>query len=306
VSSQTTAESVRNFGGVAGPTVSLVYFVGLYLFLLVVARTARRVPHLERVMYLVGVVGSVTLNVVFAEGPSPEPWSTGDAVANAAASLTYIVITSLFAATVGARDELLTSLHNEVKTEELRGRAMQRETVLAVDTIARELHGRVQSQLVVCAAELERASVAGDHEAALRAVSEAASALDSATKPSQPTLVDVVRAWESILNVQIDVPESLVSVLSRPDVVAVVEEGLANAYRHGNASETHISLRMMPDCLRIVVTDDGRGITRDSEGFGSRLLRQLSNDRTHLASGPEGTVLTVDLPIAHAGDAPRS
>lgn len=298
VSSQTTAESVRNFGGAAAPLVSLLYFAGLYLLLVLIDRTARRFPRWGRPVYLVGVLGSLALNVGFAEGLSPDPVSMGDVAANVLFSITYIAITSLFDAVRQAREGLLESLASEVDAEEVRSRALQRETAAVVDSLARELHGRVQTQLVVCAAELERAAEAGDHPAVMVALAQAASALESATHPQRLILTDVVAAWSAVMTVMLDVESVPAGAKQRDDVVAVVEEGLANAYRHGGASTVSVSLRLLSDSLRVVMVDDGAGVGEVVPGLGSQLMRRLSADRTTLESRSEGTVLTVDLPLS--------
>lgn len=298
VSSQTTAESVRNFGGATGPFVSLLYFAGLYLFLVLIDRSARRFPRWGRPIYLFGVLGSLTLNVGFAEGFSPDPLSMGDVVANVLFSITNIAITSLFDAVRQAREGLLESLAREADAEDVRSRALQRETAAVVDSLARELHGRVQTQLVVCAAELERAAVAGDRPAVMVALAQAASALESATHPQRLTLTDVVAAWSAVMTVMMDVESVPSSVLQRDDVVAVVEEGLANAFRHGGATTVSVSLRLLPDGLRVVIIDDGTGVGEVVPGLGSQLIQRLSGDRAALESRSEGTVLTVDLPLS--------
>lgn len=295
VSFQTTAESVRNFGGLVGPAASLLYFLALYLLLVLVDRSGRRYPRWDRIIYAAGVIATLTLNVWFAEGLSPEPVNTGDAAANVVLSLSYIFITSLFDATRQARAGLIDSLTREVDAEELRARALQSEMAGIVDSLARELHGRVQTRLVVCAAELERAARIGDHEAVTMALGNAALALESATRPQEHTLPDVVRAWTTLLDVRLDPCDAPPDALGRADVIAVVEEGLANAYRHGGAQATTITMRCLPDALRVVIVDDGSGIASHAPGMGTDMMRRVSRDRITLERLPVGTRLTVDL-----------
>ena len=296
VSFQTTAESVRNFGGVAGPLASLVYFAALYLFLIGVDRAGRRLPRWNRLIYVAGVIGSLASNLWFAEGLSPEPVNTGDAIANVVVSLVYIVVTSLFDAVRQARAGLISSLAQEVNDEEVRARALQVEMATIVDSLARELHGRVQTQLVVCAAELERAARVGDHEAVTMALSHAASALESASRHRQTALSDLVHAWTPLLTISMESPGVPASSLARADVLTVVEEGIANAYRHGHADHVTIVLTQQPDALRISITDDGVGIVEDATGLGTQMLRRLSQGRMSLENHAHGAVLTVDLP----------
>lgn len=296
VSFQTTAESVRNFGGVAGPLASLLYFGALCLFLIGVDRAGKKLPRWSRLIYVTGVIGSLASNLWFAEGLSPEAANPGDVIANVVVSLVYILVTSLFDAVRQARAGLISSLTQEVNDEEVRARALQIEMATIVDSLSRELHGRVQTQLVVCAAELERASRVGDHDAVAMALSQAASALESATQPRQVALSDLVRAWIPLLSVHVESLGVPSASLARADVLAVVEEGLANAYRHGQARHVSVTLTQLPQALRVIVADDGVGIVDDATGLGSRLLSGLSQGRMSLQNQAQGTVLTVDLP----------
>lgn len=296
VSSQTTAESVRNFGGTFGPLLSLLYFAGLYLLLLLVDASGRRHPTWRRGLYLGAVVATLLLNLWFAEGLSGASIDLGTVLANVLLSITYIAIPSIFDALQQARANIIDSLAHEIDSEDLRARAEAVDLSMAVDALARELHGRVQTQLVVCAAELDRAAQAGDHEAVTRTLQVAASVLQSATEPRESSLDTVVRAWDSFLEVSTSFSGVAPEQLSRPDVILVIEEALANAYRHGQAGAAQITVQSLPGSLRVIVTDDGTGFSQAQEGLGSRLMRRLSGDRMELEHGPMGTALTVDLP----------
>lgn len=297
VSAQSSAETVRNFGGTLGPVVGLAFLACLYAFLVVIDRAGRRFPRGRRAIYVAGVVATVAANVWFAEGLSRDPVDPGDVLAVAFVSLVYIAVTSLYDALRQARAGLLESLLREVDADEFRTRAIAREMAAALDGMAQELHGRVQTQLVVCAAELDRASEAGDHEAVTRTLTVAASALESATHPRESTLHEVIGAWSSVMDVQADVSGLAGSDLSRVDIVAVVEEGLANAYRHGDAAHADVTISRLADSVRIVIVDDGCGFTDADAGFGTELLRRLSEDRTTLEAESTGTRLTVHLPL---------
>lgn len=301
VSAQTSAESVRNFGGTVGPVAGLAYFACLYAFLVAIDRTGSRFPHWRRGIYLVGVVVTLVANVWFAEGLSQGSVDAGDVLAVVVVSSVYIAVTSLYDALRQARAGLLESLLREVDADELRTRAVAHEMAIALDGMAQELHGRVQTQLVVCAAELDRAAEAGDHEAVNRALTVATSVLESATQPRVATIRDVVNAWASVMEVHADLAGLGESDLVRADIMAVVEEGLANAYRHGDASHADVQITRLVEGVRIVIEDDGVGFTDASEGFGTELLRRLSDGRTALEAGPAGTRLTVHLPRENPG-----
>lgn len=301
VSAQTSAESVRNFGGTVGPIAGLAYFACLYAFLVVIDRTGSRFPRWQRGIYLVGVVVTLTANVWFAEGLSRNPVDLGDVLAVVVVSLVYIAVTSLYDALRQARAGLLESLLREVDADELRTRAIAHEMAIALDGMAQELHGRVQTQLVVCAAELDRASEDGDHEAITRTLTVAASVLEKATQPHVSTIRDVISAWTSVMDVHADLSGLGERDLQRTDIMAVVEEGLANAYRHGDAARAEVQITRSAEGVCIVIEDDGVGFTDAPEGFGTELLRRLSDGRTSLEVGPTGTRLTVNLPLENGG-----
>ncbi|MEY3733819.1 MAG: hypothetical protein RL347_1178, partial [Actinomycetota bacterium] len=215
---------------------------------------------------------------------------------NVVTSLVYIAVTSAFAATSQAREGLLEAMERDVNAEELRARALQREMADAVDDLARQLHGRVQTRLVVCAAELERAARTGDHEGVARALSEATTALEQAARPTTVSLDDVLRGWASLMDVTVDASEAPAGALGRDDVIAVVEEGLANAFRHGAASSVQISISPGAEALLVEIVDDGMGPTGDAPGLGSYVLQQLSGGKATLERRSQSTWLTVGLP----------
>jgi PAS domain S-box-containing protein len=73
--------------------------------------------------------------------------------------------------------------------------------------------------------------------------------------------------------------------LQRP-VFRIVQEALANAYRHASASQVSVELRRIGGLLHVIVTDDGRGIERNFErrqhpsrppGVGIRGIRMRLN-----------------------------
>jgi len=80
-------------------------------------------------------------------------------------------------------------------------------------------------------------------------------------------------------------------------VVRVVEEGLANAYRHGHAGSVEVSIAASADGVRIRVLDDGDGPPADIRpGLGSAVLESLAPAEWSLArTSDRRTVLDVLL-----------
>ncbi|HRQ56206.1 MAG TPA: PAS domain-containing protein [Azoarcus taiwanensis] len=94
-------------------------------------------------------------------------------------------------------------------------------------------------------------------------------------------------------------PDELVTTAYR-----LVQESVSNALRHSGCSTICVSLECQPDCLQIVVTDDGQGFDPapdGSAGFGLMAMRErvtLVGGRFSLGSVVgQGTRITAALPI---------
>lgn len=83
----------------------------------------------------------------------------------------------------------------------------------------------------------------------------------------------------------------------------IVQEGLTNALKHANASHAEVTVRYLPDELRIEVRDDGRG-GADTAGPGHGLVgvrervKIYGGDMTAGAGPDRGFVLSTRLPLA--------
>ena len=85
-------------------------------------------------------------------------------------------------------------------------------------------------------------------------------------------------------------------VRSADDVIAVVEEGLANAFRHGDATEVRVAIGPHAGSLRVEIADNGIGPSGDGAGLGSEVIREFSGGRATLERLSGTTTLVVDLP----------
>ena len=97
-------------------------------------------------------------------------------------------------------------------------------------------------------------------------------------------------------------------VTSAHDILRIVHEGIANAVRHGGASEIHVSVECLEDGARVHLRDDGRGFSFEghrtqeellAEGQGPLriLLRAGSRGgRVAIDSSTRGATVVVELP----------
>jgi signal transduction histidine kinase len=95
-------------------------------------------------------------------------------------------------------------------------------------------------------------------------------------------------------------------------LLRIIQEALANVHRHAFASQVSISLRMTADTVRLIVSDDGRGIRgtvgRADAGIatngvgipGMRARLREFGGSLKIRSGPDGTTIDASVPLGAA------
>ena len=84
-------------------------------------------------------------------------------------------------------------------------------------------------------------------------------------------------------------------------------EGLANALKHAAASRTVVRLSLTPGCLKIEVSDDGRGFDAGTvvpsglRGLSDR-IEALGGDLRVISQPASGTTLVASLPLQERRD----
>ena len=84
-------------------------------------------------------------------------------------------------------------------------------------------------------------------------------------------------------------------------VYRIVQEGITNAVRHGEASEIIVALKFAENKLQIKIMDDGIGVGEIKEGFGLRHVEErveMLGGKVHFWGVPsEGFIISAYLPI---------
>ena len=216
----------------------------------------------------------------------------------------FVVIgTTSALATQLSEAELIEALRTTVGEKEAAVIARNHELVRASRTLARYVHGTLQSRLLSSALAIEQAERDGDadaFDAALEQAREALSLPDVFASPIQDlesALEATVALWQGFVHITIEYrgaiptpdPETVL------DLCRIVEEGVTNAVRHGGASFVDIELHATDsEDIEVTITDDGSGPTGGAPGLGSTLFDIASAwSLTRGATG--GAVLTVRL-----------
>jgi len=198
-------------------------------------------------------------------------------------------------------DDVLRQLRERVSATQARTSAQEAETARIRKEVAAALHGTVQSQLLASAAGLNQPRIA---ELMTRSPQEgleaALSSIDAATSSTidiAERLERIERSWGSLMKVTITGVEHAQGTGHDKAVIRVVEEALANAYRHGHAGIVDVSIAMDGNTVMIRVIDDGDGLpTEIRPGLGSAVLESLAPGTWSLTrSSSDRTVLDVVL-----------
>ena len=197
----------------------------------------------------------------------------------------------------------------------------------AVDTAAaelrrveRDLHDGAQARLVALGMSLRAAErlFTSSPQAALELIAEARQSSSKALTELRdlvrgiypPVLADRGLA-DAVRALALDTPlrtEVDVDLPGRPDAPVEsacyfsVAEALANAVKHGGASQVQVRMRYVRGMLRIEVTDDGAGGADPAKGSGLRGLerRLAAFDGILAVSSPPGgpTLIVIEVPCA--------
>jgi signal transduction histidine kinase len=164
--------------------------------------------------------------------------------------------------------------------------------------VERDLHDGAQQALLGLGAVLTRASLEAGPRPLAASLAEARSRLadvlvdlDRLTAGLHPEALDrdgLVRALEALadgcpLEVSLDVGRDVAGLPAAVESVVwfLVAECLTNAVRHARATSVRVRLARGRDALRVTVTDDGSGGSREVDGGGLAGLR----DRVEAAGG---------------------
>jgi signal transduction histidine kinase len=95
-------------------------------------------------------------------------------------------------------------------------------------------------------------------------------------------------------------------VEQRAELYRIVQEALANVFRHAGASQASIRLTFGPGELALEIADDGGGIAADgARGRGTTHIREraasLGGSATVESAAGGGTVVRVTVPLRDDG-----
>jgi signal transduction histidine kinase len=182
---------------------------------------------------------------------------------------------------------------SEPDLEEIRS---YRELALKDRQLAQFLHGHLQAKLNGVASKIESRTMAVEIARDLDEVESVLNqALEEFGKQHATSIEEVVEAlqtdWGGLANLSFEIAPLISESKELETIREVINEGIANAVRHGFATEVSITVA---DGSRIVIIDNGTGPRDGKAGLGSAYFSSASTSWS-LQATPAGAKLTVNL-----------
>jgi signal transduction histidine kinase len=188
------------------------------------------------------------------------------------------------------------------------------------DRIARDMHDHVIQRLFATGLSLQSAGRLATHPVVQPRIEDAVDDIDAAIKeirqaiyqlhrPLRPAetserLETLAESFTEALgfspSLKMDGPVDALAPVITADVLAVVREGLANAAKHADAGRLDVRVTVDDEAVRVVVSDDGRGVDPKQARGGLVNLAERAATRGGtfeiLPADPNGTVLQWIIP----------
>ena len=216
------------------------------------------------------------------------------------AGVVVVFMTSAFGALLKLNMEQISQVSAEIDHEFIQASARNRALAEVLREAGSILHGSIQGRLLACAMSVEQAGQANDieqmNDALERARQELEQPLPALNLPKLAvTLSEELdrhsALWDGLCDVTVEidptVPDLSESTIKQCGLV--VEEAISNAIRHGDARAVSVLVEREPEattadssCLRIIVHNDGRGLTEGAlvAGIGLSMIADLATSWT--------------------------
>jgi signal transduction histidine kinase len=226
---------------------------------------------------------------------------------------TLTIAAGIVVSAVRSSEAVLATLTHQVDEEEIATAAAEQENQRIRRELATKLHGNVQSRLLAAAGLMRQPALLQRAELSDPAllIQELSGDLliddESASRTLNEQLDVIIRPWSGLMKISVNISDRVDQAFA-PSIIKVVEEGLANAFRHGSAREVRCEVHTDGAEVLVVIHNDGQGDGGPrTPGIGSAVLNSLSSDWSMRALPEGGYQLSVRLAprAAHSrGDFP--
>ena len=303
----TVAGLVRLFGTTRGLVLLAVELLAIYVITTLFNNLFRRFPAHHVSLFILGTLVlqiSIPLRAAVREEWAPGSGSIGWQITQLFTGVFVIMVTSGIGAWISETDHIRANFRAVLDAESITSIARTRQVADIARASSRVLHGSVQTRLVACAMAIDRAVNSSNSPDLNIALREAASILESpmATQPESTSLTEEVNRkvsmWQGVCSIDVSLDAHL-DTYSGPisPVALIVEEGVANSVRRGDATWVGVSLTLNTNgSIYIQIDDDGTGPGGGALGIGSAVIDQATQGQWALSPTDRGARLTATIP----------
>ena len=266
-------------------------------------RLMRLFPRHHVALFMAGIV-AFELPVIL-RATVRESWSPGSAtlswqITQVLVGIFLIFLTSGISGWVDESGQLRDKFRSQTDASTIETIARSRQMAGLARETARHIHGSVQTRLVACAIAMDQATKAQDARRLNVVLLEALEILEDplARAPEDNSIEEEVfhkaELWQGICKVEVKINQDVHVWPGKVSQVGlIVEEGLANAVRRGDATWVSISITFISEReILVTIEDDGLGPGQGPPGIGSAIIGQASNGNWQLEATAGGSRLT--------------
>lgn len=298
----TALQTINRFGTTSGLLMLVMTVFAIFIVCLPANALMQRYPAWHGRIFVVAVVileAQIVPAVLWRESLAPGSATVAWAATQVVAGVLIILLTSGFGSWRQQRRATERSYLEDLDQELVSTLARSRAVAELARELSRTLHGTVQSKIVACAMVSEQAIESGNVEQLKAALEQAQRVLASSRMGEKAPIGAVtevrrkVALWDQLCAIDVHIDEGIDDGTGSGERVGrVVEEGLANAIRHGGATAISVTLTSVDGGICIVIDDDGGGPPATPvPGLGSTVLDQATGGRWSLTALPRGARL---------------
>jgi signal transduction histidine kinase len=213
-----------------------------------------------------------------------------------------ILIISVISLAAADRTEILNNLRSQVINEQ--AQQLKDQSEIQGAQLASYLHNSLQSELSAIALQLEFASQnprSGDIEEILErlnAIVQRSLSEDFLNYLEMPRerFDRIISSWDGIVLIRHQIePAIFMDPIRATLFIQLIQEGIANAVRRGNASLVEIESQYDSEVLKVGIWNDGDFDTTSKAGLGHEWIERLAVSDWSIQSSGQGTKLEVEF-----------
>jgi len=206
---------------------------------------------------------------------------------------TAVIISMWVSGVVSVRNEQLIALQGVIDRRQSESTAVFASLTSIVAAMTQAPPLSTSTAIAACATGLQRIQTEKDPVRCRRIIDWTNSVLSAPGAVLPVSLVgridEVVLPWRALADISVDCPEAITEPALVDDIVAVVDEAVRNACRHGAAESISITVTVDPwSLVSIEILDDGTGPGLGVQGVGSQRFASLGNGGYEVAPRSPG------------------